>query len=406
MNNDGDTALHVACRTGNLELITLVLKFDNNVYLQSKTLIDTKINMNAKNSSGDTPLHVACRTGNHKLGKLLILRMCDINVRDAHGNTPLHLACNFGILKLCEQLLQMNCDINAKNDNGETPLLVACKHCQFGVIKLLINEPHIQINVTNHAGDTLLHVLCQSSSCSSRVVLYILEVTQCDPNVSNAAGKTPLQLTSNPNIVRELIRFGANPTDVYKSSIQLGTKHPPQPVMKVYVVGNPSAGKSTLTAALQKESSRLVKVFIPAKKVSAVEEKTAGIIPYEFDSKKYGQVTLYDFAGHREFYGSHAALLQNSIDLSPPIFLLVVDLRESYEDVKQNILYWLSFLENQCISVSEKPHVIIVGSHADILKSCGENYDEKEGIIEHIRASSHSSSMELVGFVAMNCQYS
>ena len=33
-------------------------------------------------------------------------------------------------------------------------------------------------------------------------------------------------------------------------------------------------------------------------KVSDVKKKTAGVVPHEFDSVHFGQVTLYDFAGH------------------------------------------------------------------------------------------------------------
>ena len=41
--------------------------------------------------------------------------------------------------------------------------------------------------------------------------------------------------------------------------------------------------------------------------VSEVDEKTAGVIPHEFESKKYGRIMIYDFAGHSEFYNNHAA---------------------------------------------------------------------------------------------------
>ena len=219
---------------------------------------------------------------------------------------------------------------------------------------------------------------------------------------------TPIQLTNNQGVIHELIRFGAHPmeSEVYSNSTQLDVKHPPQPVTKIFVVGNSSVGKSTLTAALQKEASRFVEIFTPAKKVSGVEDKTAGIIPYEFDSKKYGQVTLYDFAGHREYYGSHAALLENSIGLSPPIFLLFVDLCDDYDDFKQNLYYWLSFLENQCNSEHVKPPVIIVGSHVDVLKSQEKRYDEKESLIQHVQSSDDFTSVDIIGFIAMDCQYS
>jgi signal recognition particle receptor subunit beta len=233
-----------------------------------------------------------------------------------------------------------------------------------------------------------------------------LEITNFNPNIRNAGGMTPIQLTNDQGIIQELIRFGAHPmeSDVYSTSIQLDIKHPPQPVTKVFIVGNSSVGKSTLTAALQKEASRLGKIFTPAKKVSGVEQRTAGIIPHEFESKKYGQVTLYDFAGHREYYGSHAALLENSIVFSPPIFLLVVDLCDEYDDFKRTLYYWLSFLENQCSFV--KPPVIVVGSHVDVLRSEGKSYDEKDGLIQHVQSSDDFTGVDIIGFVAMDCQYS
>ena len=404
LNDNGDTALHIACKTGNLELVTLFLKMNSS---------NIHININSKDKYGDSPLHIACRLKSRNIFMLLIRSTkgkCDLNLKDTFGNTPLHLACQLGLLKLCEQLIDKNIDVNAKNNAGDSPLILACRHSHFEVIKLLINNPNIQINLVNNLGDTFLHALCQSSSCSSKMVLYVLEVTHFNPNVKNIEGLTPIQLTLNTDIFHELVRFGANPKEseiMRSSSIPMDTKHPPQPVSKVFIVGNPSVGKSTLTAALQKESLRMLELFSTSKKVSGVEEKTAGIIPYEFDSRIYGQVTLYDFAGHREFYGSHAALMQTSADVSPPTFLLVVDLRESYDDFKQSILYWLSFIENQCCnSLTGRPHIIIVGSHVDVLKSIGESYDDKQLLIEHIQTSFDFTGVTIVGFVAMDCQYS
>ena len=85
---------------------------------------------------------------------------------------------------------------------------------------------------------------------------------------------------------------------------------------------------------------------------------------------------------------------------------MVVDLQESYEKLKCNILYWILFLENQINAVHKKPHIIIVGSHADIIKSNKQELQEKEGIIEHIKRLNSLTSVEIQGFVSMDCQYS
>ena len=237
----------------------------------------------------------------------------------------------------------------------------------------------------------------------------LLEETNINPNEKNNGGKSPLDLASDPDVIRELIRHGANPRDVYKTHGNVfgkhSSKHPLQTPVKLFMVGNPSAGKSTLTKALQKEAFGLKRIKKRIVKVSGVDEKTAGIVPHDFESKTYGRVTLYDFAGQREFYGSHAALLQNAIQTSTPIFLLVVDLSESNDDIKRTIFYWLSFLENQCTSVSSKPHYLVIGSHIDVLKSKGADPKHKASFITSLLTTTQFSNLEFTGFVAMDCQY-
>ena len=174
-------------------------------------------------------------------------------------------------------------------------------------------------------------------------------------------------MTINPEIIKVLVRHGARTSIIYESlQNSLGTNKPVQPPVKIFVVGNPFVGKSTLTAALKKKIGIIARIFFG--KVSDVDKKTVGIVPHDLESEIFGRVTLYDFAGHREFYSGHAALLQTAIQSTPPIFIIVVNLCEEKGKIINSILYWVSFLENQCASVSCKPHIILVGSHADILK--------------------------------------
>ena len=241
------------------------------------------------------------------------------------------------------------------------------------------------------------------------ITKLLLEGGRIDPNANNNDGQTPLDLARRADVIRELIRHGANPQDVYNTHGKVlgkrSSKQPLQTPVKLFMVGNPSAGKSTLTKALQSEAFGLKRITKRIVKVSGVDEKTAGIVPHEFESKTYGRVNLYDFAGQREFYGSHAALLQNAIQTSTPIFLLVVDLSESNDDIKSKIFYWLSFLENQCTSVSSKPHFLVIGSHVDVLKSRGEDPKHKASFITSLLTTRQFASLEFTGFVAMDCQY-
>ena len=213
-------------------------------------------------------------------------------------------------------------------------------------------------------------------------------------------------MTTNPDIIKNLIKHGAQTSMMYESHMSvLGINKPINPLVKVFVVGNPSVGKSTLIAALKMELNFINSLFTSGK-VPDVEEKTAGIEPHEFNSEHFGRVTLYDFAGHREFYSGHAALLQVAVQSTPPIFLLVVNLCDEDSIILQDILYWISFLENQCALVSCKPHIIIVGSHADTLKSRKVNLKNKIDTLSKkiLSVADYFINLKFIDFIAMNCQ--
>ena len=330
---------------------------------------------------------------------------CDVKIQDDSQCTPLHYACRYGSLKVAQYLIRKGCDPGVTDVHKKSSLHHACKSSNVSLVECLIALNDCDPKQPDSNGNTALHIACESNS--PEVVRYLLsEAKMSDFHTPNEHGQTPLELTTSMEIVKEFIRHGANPADVYKKHGKvLGTKHPLVPPVKVFVVGNPFAGKSTLAAALQSDALALFSVPFRSKKVTGVDERTAGVIPHDFKSKKYGRVTLYDLAGQREFYGSHSALLQNAIQSSAPVFLLVVDLYDSCKEIESNVLYWLAFIENQCTCVRGKPHVIVVGSHLDVLNHKGEDISPKEKVITQ-GASHHSTSIEFSGFVAMDCQYS
>ena len=207
------------------------------------------------------------------------------------------------------------------------------------------------------------------------------------------------------------------------------SKSPQQPV-KVFIVGNPSVGKSLLAKALQTEASaetsretstlgalrpRAGQASWPTitttgrrlRVVSHDVDKTAApsIVPCQFTSKKYGPVIFYELGGQVEYYASHAALLQSSESSSTPLFIIVVNLCDSEEDIKQKLAYWISFLAKHCTSLTTKPHVIIVGSHSDIVSFRGDYRIFRVNIELLLRNQViRSSSFQMSKFIPMDCQ--
>ena len=74
------------------------------------------------------------------------------------------------------------------------------------------------------------------------------------------------------------------------------------------------------------------------------------------------------------------------------------------EKISESIHYWMSFIENACSSAQGPSHVIIVGSHADLVKSPQE-LKEKSSLVESI-AESRAKQLTYGGFVSMDCRES
>ena len=354
---------------------------------------------------GATPLHHSANGGHLQVVRYLIEEQhCDPKCVDKRGATPLHHSASYGHLQVVRYLIEeRHCDPKCVDKDGETPLhcSASCGHLQ--VVRYLIEEQHCDPKCVDKDGWTPLHyasdsIIYMDGGDKVEVVKYLLVVHHCDPNCKTKDSRTPLELAmGRPALARELIKAGAN-----------STSKPPKPPVKIFVVGNPSAGKSSLTKALQTETSALgaaLSSITGPRLVSDVEQKTAGIAPCQFTSRRYGHVIFYDFAGQQEYYASHAALLQNSISSSAPLFIIVVNLCDSEEDIKQKLVYWISFLANQCTSVTTKPHVIIVGSHSDVVRSRGEDLRAKVNM-EFLQAAHVSSGFHISKFIPMDCRQS
>ncbi|KAH8234854.1 hypothetical protein KR032_004237 [Drosophila birchii] len=98
-----------------------------------------------KNNKGETQLHQACISGNLELARRLIDQGHTVNVRDHAGWLPLHEASNHGYREIVELLLDKGA-ASAINDKGGTscdgitPLFDACSNGYLDVAELLLDR--------------------------------------------------------------------------------------------------------------------------------------------------------------------------------------------------------------------------------------------------------------------------
>ena len=347
--------------------------------------------------SGSSLLHLAAAHGWMDVVINLITKYkCDVNCRNYRKRTPLHYASLAGHLEVVRYFInEQHCDPMTKDNWDRTPLHYACKKGHLNIAQYLINKQHC--DPKDMLGQTPLHYACECGR--NHIVQYLLSTGKVDPLARDDGGKTPMYYAAE-NGNYDLLKL-------FRSFPQFKRDFPVHTYTKLVLTGYSGAGKTT-TSQLILLLANQAGLFsaLSSGRVTDVECLTAGIIPLHVESKvkEVGNMVIYDFAGQQEYYSSHAAVLERIMRNSAAIFVCIVDLSQCMDKISESIHYWMSFIENACSSAQGSSHVIIVGSHADLVKSSQE-LKEKSSLMENI-AESRAKQLTYRGFVSMDCRES
>lgn len=354
VSDTGNNLLYVACVRGHIS----VAQYLSEVYSISPT---------EPNSCGTTPIFAATYNGHFEMLKFLIYNLkCDPKSLNLKGESLLHIACDRNRLNIARYLVEEHgLNPSLESDSKKTPFHCACSSGNLLVAKYLIEECNCKVEDFDAAGCTPLHDACRngyvdivryfiekgcnlclydSSGCMplhlgcrfgrKDVVEVLLTEGKVDPNSRTITDHTPLQVARDEDTLKVLIRGGANTSgarvamNIFRDHKQ---KQPLHNIVHIFMIGHSASGKSTLVKALQQTAY----FSLLGRPNVQVKPHTAGIIPTEYDSPEFGKILLYDFAGDYEFHPSHAALLEHSKFTSPPLFLLVVNLLDHFEESKR-----------------------------------------------------------------------
>ena len=175
----------------------------------------------------------------------------------------------------------------------------------------------------------------------------------------------------------------------------------------MFVLGNPESGKSTLVESLKRKGI-ISSLFTVTE--ADVPLHTAGIVPSVQESREAGRLLYYDFAGDREYYSSHAAILEIISDLTvgSNVYFIVADLRKDNTIIHSEIGYWLSFVtyHGKALDSQSRLKIIFILSHSDYL-SVADCVGKIKSVRQYLLAykNQYNKYFNIIEVVSCNCRW-
>ena len=405
LDEQGNTPLHIAALYGHKEMVLLLINKYN-------------CSINCKNTKGQAPLHLICNQRFsdpiENLIKLFILECgADVTIRDNNGDQPIHVLAQAGCTNVMNALIaDYGCDPYSRGFKNQTLLHQALAKGHTSTAKALIEVFNLSVHSTDDDGNTPLHFSALSGHTESvKLLLYYYHVPIF---VRNKAGKTALDLANtNPinwAIINDYTRSEhKNIQAEYKELWSLSSqKYSGQHnITRVFVLGNPGSGKSTLIESLKRKG--IISSFFLVSKAD-VPPHTAGIIPSVYQSKGTGHLLYYDFAGDKEYYSSHSAILEvvSHSNVGNSVFVIVTNMTNDNGTLCSELGYWLSFISYHAkiMDSHDKLNLIIVLSHSDLLTSSNSanKLDIIKYYLQNISDQLSQWSLNVLDILSLNCR--
>jgi ankyrin repeat protein len=412
--------LHYAAAHGHFQILEYLIK-------------SQKCNPNIKDGFGKIPLHLASRVGHLSVVKSLVDDYNSNPFLKSHGgSTSLHYACEHGHIQIVKFFLSKNMnEINVLNDDDETPLHFACRGGQYHTVRFLMSQKGCDVFRTDKIGNNILHKACCSGNLE--ILKHIISSTSHDFNCQNIDKRTPLHSAcycGQVNVVNYILstgnvdplqrdKNGNSPIEVIPSYCenkydilklfhpfsQCRIDYPIETYCKVYFCGNPATGKSSLAEVISYRSNKPKNYqFDPFNIISDVKPYTTGIIPRQLKSHDVGNVIVYDFAGHPEYYSSHAGVMENTMLKSPGVFVIFINAVETNNEIKKQLCYWANFVKCASHKAKNESEIIIVASHADQMLHESKNFENKKEFINTLaRRLLNSQQCKYKNCVGVDC---
>ena len=400
LDDQGNKAIHIAALRGHKQVIALFVEKYN-------------CPIDSRNANGQSFCSQLPTENGHAL-----IRMCvsefkaDVSIRDNNGDQPIHVAVKAGHTSTVVNLiLDYHVSPNSRGFKKQSLLHHALAMGHTSTAKTLIEVFHLSLHCVDEDGNTPLHLSSLAGQTES--VRFLLYEYHAPVYVRNKAGKTALDLAtkdSTKKVIREYEksehkRIQYEYEELRAKSLQKYSGQ--QAITRVFVLGNPGSGKSTLVESLKRKG-----IFSSLFTVTEadVPPHTAGIVPSVHQSKETGRLLYFDFAGDQEYYSSHAAILEmvSCSAVGSNVYFVVADMRKDYMTIHNEIGYWLSFVayHGKALDSKYRLKIVVILSHSDCLSStdCVSKIESMRQYL-HAHENKYDEIFNIIEVVSSNCSW-
>ena len=228
-NEEGKTALMLACERGHEDIVHSLLSAGANVNIQDNNgwtalmiasehnrisiihlLLQANANPHLKKSNGSNALVTASCHGYCDVVQLLISKGVDPNIQRKDGRNAFMFACLKGHTQIVELLLKEKVDPNVQEKDGVNAFMFACLKGHTQIVELLLKEK-VDPNVQRNSGGNAFMLVCEKNHIQ---IVELLLKAQVNPNVQKEDGVNAFMLAcqnGHTQIVKLLLKKQVDP---------------------------------------------------------------------------------------------------------------------------------------------------------------------------------------------------
>lgn len=228
VNEEGDTALILACYKGYTEIVNILLNCGRKLNINrqnadgytavgiavtlkyygivSALLEHPDVDVNLPNVEGASPLLIAVKNQDLSLVRKLRRAGASLTVRDIDNKTPLAITVSNGDFECFRYLVKHGASLNDKIGSfGDSILILACKKGHMAMVEMILENHSVNLNSTNNAGNS---ALMEASKAGCEDIVKLLLEKKAKATVINRNGGTALSYAVNGDFeeIKTLIR--------------------------------------------------------------------------------------------------------------------------------------------------------------------------------------------------------